>query len=182
VKIDSYLSEKARWFILNTYSGHEKKVATQITQRAKANAVEEDILEVLVPTQEKIMVSEGKKRKKEEKIFPGYVLVHMRLTEKTWQIVRNTEGVTGFVGTEHRPTPLTEKEVKSIMAFTKVEQPAYTASFSLGDAVKVMDGPFKDFVGSINEINEDKGQVKVLLSIFGRETPVVLDFLQVSKL
>lgn len=182
MKIDSKLSENLNWYIINTYSGHEKKVANQITQRAKANGVEEDITEVLVPTQEKILVSEGKKRKKEEKIFPGYVLVEMRLTEKTWQIVRNTEGVTGFVGTEKRPTPLNAREVKSIMAFTKVQQPAYTASFSLGDAVKVMDGPFKDFVGSISEINEDKGQVKVLLSIFGRETPVILDFLQVSKL
>lgn len=182
MKIDEKLTENLNWYIINTYSGHEKKVANQITQRAKANGVEEDIQEVLVPTQEKILVSEGKKRKKEEKIFPGYVLVNMRLTEKTWQIVRNTEGVTGFVGTEKRPTPLSTREVKSIMAFTKVEQPAYTASFSISDAVKVMDGPFKDFVGSISEINEDKGQVKVLLSIFGRETPVILDFLQVSKL
>ena len=106
----------------------------------------------------------------------------MRLTENSWQVVRNTEGVTGFVGTEKKPTPLSPKEVKSILAFTKIEQPAYSASFSVAQAVKVVDGPFKDFVGSISEINEDKGQVKVLLSIFGRETPVYLDFLQVNKL
>jgi transcriptional antiterminator NusG len=182
MKIDERLKRKAHWFIINTYSGHEKKVANQIEQRAKANNLEDDVEEVLVPTQEKIQVSEGKKRKKEEKIFPGYLLVNMKLNEDTWRIVRNTEGVTGFVGTEKKPTPLSPQEVKSIMAFTKVTQPSFTASFSTNDAVKVIDGPFKDFVGQISEINEDKGQVKVLLSIFGRETPVVLDFLQVSKL
>ncbi len=182
MEIPAKLTENEYWYIIHTYSGHEKKVATQIEQRVKANNIEKNVVDLLVPTQEKILVSEGKKRKKEEKLFPGYVLVRMKLTEKVWQVIRNTEGVTGFVGTEKKPTPLSDKEVKGIMAFMKVEQPAYTASFSLGDAVKVMDGPFKDFVGSISEINEDKGQVKVLLSIFGRETPVVLDFLQVTKL
>ncbi len=182
MKIDQKLQKKHHWYILQTYSGHEKKVANQIQQRAKANNIEKDVKEILIPTQEKILVSEGKKRKKEEKIFPGYILINIKLNEKTWRIVRNAEGVTGFVGTEKKPTPLSKDEVKSIKEFSKVEQPAYTASFSLNDAVKVIDGPFKDFVGSINEINEDKGQVKVMLSIFGRETPVVLDFLQVSKL
>lgn len=182
MQIDARLGEKHQWFIVQTYSGHEKKVSTLIMQKAKAASVEEDILEVLIPTQEKILVSEGKKRKKDEKIFPGYVLVHMKLNDNTWKVVRNTEGVTGFVGTEKQPTPLTSKEVKSILAFTKIEQPVFSASFAVNDAVKVVDGPFKDFVGSISEINEDKGQIKVMLSIFGRETPVVLDFLQVSKL
>ncbi|MFW5702425.1 MAG: transcription termination/antitermination protein NusG [Candidatus Dojkabacteria bacterium] len=182
MQIDPKLAEKHRWYIINSYSGHEKKVANQIEQRAKANGLEDDIKEVLIPTQEKIQVSEGKKKKKKEKIFPGYILVHMKLNEDSWRVVRNAEGVTGFVGTEKKPTPLSDQEVKGIMAFTKVDQPTYTASFSVGDAVKVVDGPFKDFVGSIDEINEDKGQLKVLLSIFGRETPVVLDFLQVNKL
>lgn len=182
MQIEKNLTDKFHWYIINTYSGHEKKVANQIEQRAKANNLDEEIKEVLVPTQEKIQVSEGKKRKKEEKIFPGYLLVHMKLNDNTWRIVRNAEGVTGFVGTERKPTPLSPAEVKSIMAFTKVTQPSFSASFTVGDAVKVIDGPFKDFVGSISEINEDKGQVKVLLSIFGRETPVVLDFLQVTRL
>lgn len=173
---------KQNWFIVNAYSGYEKRVATQIVQRSKANNLEDLITEVLVPTQNKIVVSEGKKRTVEEKLFPGYVLVRMEMNDKTWQIIRNTEGVTGFVGTERKPTPLSPDEVKSILAFTKVEQPAYQASFAVEDAVKVVDGPFKDFVGSIAEINEDKGQVKVLLSVFGRETPVVLDFLQVTRL
>jgi transcriptional antiterminator NusG len=174
--------QQENWYIVQTYSGHEKKVSTLLKQRAKSNGVEDEIVEVVIPTQEKILVSDGKKRKKEEKIFPGYILVKMKMTEMAYKTVRNTDGVTGFVGTEKKPTPLSAQEVENILAFAKVEQPAYSASFSVGDAVKVLDGPFKDFVGSIDDINEDKGQVKVMLSIFGRETPVVLDFLQVSKL
>jgi transcription termination/antitermination protein NusG len=171
-----------KWYIVNTYSGHEKKVANQIKQRVKANGLDDVVQEILVPVQDKIMVSEGKKRTVEEKIFPGYVLIKMAMTDESWRIVRNAEGVTGFVGTEKKPTPLNEKEVKRIMAFMDLKQPAYQPTFSVGDAVKVIDGPFKDFVGSISEINQDKGQVKVLLSIFGRETPIVLDFLQVTRL
>jgi len=173
---------KTEWYILNTYSGHEKKVANLIKQRVKVNDMEDMVTEIVVPTQDKIVVNQGKKRTVEEKIFPGYVLIKMVINDDTWRIVRNTEGVTGFVGTSKRPTPLTENEVKGIMAFMNIKQPAYQPSFALGDAVKVLDGPFKDFVGSIAEINEDKGQVKVLLSIFGRETPIILDFLQVSRL
>ncbi len=173
---------KAKWYILNTYSGHEKKVANLIKQRVAANDLEDYVPEVVVPIQEKIVVNQGKKKTVEEKIFPGYVLIRMEINDETWRIVRNTEGVTGFVGTSKKPTPLNEKEVKGIMAFMDVKQPAYRPSFSVGDPVKVLDGPFKDFVGSISEINEDKGQVKVLLSIFGRETPIVLDFLQVNRL
>ena len=175
-------NDKLNWYILNTYSGHEKKVAAHLDEKIKANEMEDKIIEVVVPIHEKIVVKDGKKRTVEEKLFPGYVLVHMEMNEDTWRVVRNTEGVTSFVGTEKKPTPLNEKEVKSILAFMDVKQPAYTAAFAVGDAVRVGDGPFKDFVGSISEINEDKGQVKVLLSVFGRETPVVLDFLQVNKL
>ena len=171
-----------KWYIVNAYSGYEKRVANQIIQRTKANNLEGYITEVLVPTTNKIVVAEGKKRTVEEKLFPGYVLVRMEMNDRTWQIIRNTEGVTGFVGTERKPTPLPPEEVKNIMAYMKVEQPSYQASFSVGDAVKVTDGPFKDFVGTINSINEDKGQVEVLLSVFGRETPVSLDFLAVTRL
>jgi transcriptional antiterminator NusG len=176
------IEDKQNWYIINSYAGHEKKVANQILQRVKANALEAEVTEVIVPTQNKIVVAEGKKRTVEEKIFPGYVLVKMEMNDRTWHIIRNTEGVTGFVGTERKPTPLSPDEVKSIMAYMKVKQPSYQATFAVNDAVKVMDGPFKDFIGSISEINEDKGQVKVLLSVFGRETPVVLDFLQVSRI
>ena len=174
--------DNLKWFIVNTYSGHENKVATQLEARIKANKMEDVIHKVLVPTQNKIVVSKGKKKTIKEKIFPGYVLVNMTLDDDTWHVVRNTEGVTGFVGTKKQPTPLNPKEVESILAFTKVKQPSYQTSFSVGDAVKVIEGPFADFVGSISEINQDKGQIKVLLSVFGRETPVVLDFLQVKKL
>ncbi len=171
-----------KWYIVNSYSGHEKKVGNQIMQRVKVNAMEEEITEVLVPTQNKIVVTGGKKKTVEDRIFPGYVLIKMVMNDHTWQLIRNTDGVTGFVGTEKKPTPLSEKEVKGILAFTDIEQPTYESSFAVGDAVKIVDGPFKDFVGAVSEINEDKGQVRVLISVFGRETPVDLDFLKVNKL
>ncbi len=176
------MADQAKWYIINSYSGHEKKVANMILMRVKANNLEEFVPEVVVPIQEKIVVNQGKKKTVEERLFPGYVLIKMVINDDTWRIVRNTEGVTGFVGNTKRPMPLSETEVKGIMAFMDVKQPAYKPTFAVEDAVKVLDGPFKDFVGSISEINEDKGQVKVLLSIFGRETPIVLDFLQVSRL
>ncbi len=176
------INKNHKWFIISTYSGHEKKVANQIKQRVKANDLEEQVSEVVVPTQEKIVVSSGKKKTVEERIFPGYVLICMNMNDDTWQIVRNTEGVTSFIGTEKKPTPLNEIEAKSILAYMDVKQPAYQFAFSVGDAVKVVDGPFADFIGTISEINEDRGQVTVLLSVFGRETPVSLDFIKVSKL
>lgn len=182
MKPDDQLASEFRWYFLQAYAGQEKRVAAQIEQRAKANGIEEFIEEVVIPTQEKILVTDGKKRKKQEKFLPGYILIKLKLTEDVFRVVRNAEGVKGFVGTDKKPTPLSEQEVKGILAYTQVQQPAYTASFSVGDAVKVTDGAFKDFVGTINNINEDKGQVEVMLSIFGRETPVQLDFLAVSKL
>lgn len=177
-----YTDEQYGWYIVSSYSGHENKVANQIRQRIIANGMEEEIPEVVVPTQEKIVAVGGKKRTVTERLFPGYVLVKMVMDDQTWHLIRNTDGVVGFVGIGKRPTPLSDKEVQAILSFMDVKQPSYQSSFKIGDAVKVVDGPFKDFVGSIKEINEDKGQVTVLLSIFGRETPVYLDFLQVNKL
>ena len=141
-----------------------------------------NILDVMVPTQEKIEVREGKKVTLQEKIFPGYILVRMNLDNESWYSVRSTPGVTGFVGVGNKPTPLNEKEVESIQQFSKMAAPTYKASFSVSEAVKIIDGPFSDFIGSVEEIDEDKGKLKILVSIFGRETPVELDFLQVSKL
>ncbi len=181
-KIKKIPSEKYEWYIVNTYSGHENRVATQLNIRIKVNKLEKYITQVLIPTQDKIVITKGKKKIVKEKIFPGYVLLEMVKNRDTLNLVRNTEGVIGFVGSKKEPTPLNETELKSILAFTKVKQPTYQTAFAIGDAVKVVDGPFKDFVGSINEINQDKGQVKVLLSVFGRETPVVLDFMQVKKI
>ena len=140
------------------------------------------MVDVVVPTQEKIVVKSGKKKTIQEKIFPGYILINMIMDDNTWHVVRNTQGVTGFVGINKKPTPLSPKEVKGIMEFMEVQQPSFEASFEVGDSVKVLDGPFSEFMGSISEINEGKGQVKVLLSVFGRETPIVLDFLQVTKI
>jgi transcription termination/antitermination protein NusG len=172
----------AKWYVVSTYAGQEKTVMSSIFQRIKANNMEDSITDIVVPTQEVTVVKSGKKKNIEEKFLPGYILVKMVMSDKTWHLVRNTQGVTGFVGTERRPTPLSEQEAKGIIAYTKVQQPTFEASFEVGDSVKVLDGPFKDFVGAISEINENKGQVKVLLSVFGRETPIILDFLQVSKL
>ncbi|MBD3362440.1 transcription termination/antitermination factor NusG [Candidatus Dojkabacteria bacterium] len=175
-------NQNLKWYIVQSYAGQEKTVANNIKQRIKANNLEDKMPEVLVPTKEKVVVKSGKKKKVEEKIFPGYILIQMEMNDNTSRVVKNTQGVTGFVGTNRKPTPLNEKKVKGIMAYMEVKQPSFQTSFEVNDAVKVTDGPFKDFMGTISEINPDKGQVKVLLTVFGRETPIVLDFLQVTKL
>lgn len=178
--------ERYRWFIINGASGQEKKIAELLEQRVKANNMEDDINIVVVPTQEKIIIKKGKKQTVEERIFPGYILVRMVLSDKSLHLIRNTEGVIGFLGSTSKakkPTPLNDKEVESILAFMKVKQPAvFQSSFSVNDAVKVEEEPFKDFVGTVKEVNESKGQVTVLISMFGREVPVQLDFLKVSKI
>lgn len=175
-------TKEGNWYVIHTYSGHENKVAATLRQKIKASHLEDLIFDVMVPTQEKIEVREGKKQTLRERIFPGYVLVKMKLDNQTWYSVRSTAGVTGFIGVGNKPTPLDPTEVESIQRFSKMEAPTYKAAFSLGEAVKIIDGPFSDFIGSVDEINEEKGKLKVLVSIFGRETPVELDFLQVNKL
>jgi transcriptional antiterminator NusG len=175
-------SSKGRWYVVHTYSGHENKVAATLKQKIKASGFEDRIFEIMVPTQEKIEVREGKKVTLQEKIFPGYILVKMILDDQSWHAVRSTPGVTSFVGTGNKPTPLAEKEVNTIQKFSELEAPTYKASFTLGEAVRIVDGPFAEFLGTVDEINEEKGKVKVLVSIFGRETPVELDFLQVTKI
>lgn len=176
------IPKDAAWYVVHTYSGHENKVAATLKQKIEASRLEDKIFDVLVPTQEKIEIREGKKVKFRERIFPGYILVQMKLDDQSWYAVRSTAGVTGFVGIGNKPTPLAEEEVKTIQRFSKMEAPTYKASFSVGEAIKIIDGPFADFIGTIDEINEEKGKLKVLVSIFGRETPVELDFLQASKL
>jgi transcriptional antiterminator NusG len=172
----------ARWYVVHTYSGHENKVAATLKQRAVSMGLEHKILEILVPTQEKIEVKDGKKVTVHDKIFPGYILVRMELSDESWHAVRSTAGVTSFVGTSTRPTPLPDEEVQTILRFTQMEAPKYKATFTLGEAIKIIDGPFSDFLGTVDEIDEEKGRLKALISIFGRETPVELDFLQVSKI
>jgi transcriptional antiterminator NusG len=172
----------ARWYIVHTYSGHENKVSKNLKQRIQALGFEDRIFDVLVPMRSTIKVTSGKKESVNEKIFPGYVLVKMVLDNESWLLVRTTQGVTSFIGAGNKPTPISEKEVEAIQKFMKTEEPLYKTAFTIGEAVKIVDGPFADFLGTIDEIDEAKGKVKVLVSIFGRETPVELDFLQVAKL
>lgn len=172
----------ARWYVVHTYSGHENKVATNLKQRIETMKLEAKIFEVVVPTRNIVTVKHGKKEEQKEKIFPGYILVRMLLDDESWLAVRTTQGVTAFVGVGNKPTPISDKEVETILKFMQLEAPKYKTTFSVGEAVKIVDGPFADFLGSIDSIDEEKGKIKVLVSIFGRETPVELDFLQVSKL
>lgn len=173
---------RAFWYVVHTYSGHEKKVAITLKQRVEALGLTSKIFRIIIPTQEKIVISEGKKRKVDERLFPGYIMVQMELTDDSWHIVRSTPGVTGFVGTGSTPSPLPESEVKTLMKFMTRETPKFEAKFSIGDSVRITDGPFSDFLGKVDEVNDEQGKVKVLVSVFGRETPVELDFLQVKSL
>lgn len=180
--INSAKSDKAKWYIVHTYSGHEQKVAKQLKQRVESMNLEDKVLELLVPTQEKIEIRGGKKVKLREKIFPGYIIIKMILTDESWLTVRTTNGITGFVGVGDQPTPIKKQEVEAIMKFSKMEAPTFKTKFTLGEAVKIVDGPFNEFLGTIDEIDEKSGKVRILVSIFGRETPVELDFLQISKI
>ncbi len=172
----------ARWYVVHTYSGHENKVATNLKQRIETQNLTHKIFDIVVPTRNVVTVRHGKKEEQKEKIFPGYILVKMVLDDDTWLAVRTTQGVTAFVGAGNKPTPISEAEVQTILKFMEMEAPKYKATFGVGEAVKIVDGPFADFLGTIDSIDEEKGKIKVLVSIFGRETPVELDFLQVSKL
>ncbi|OGD86294.1 hypothetical protein A2164_03235 [Candidatus Curtissbacteria bacterium RBG_13_35_7] len=175
-------SPKSHWYVVHTYSGHEAKVSATLKQRIDSLKLADKIFDILIPTQEKIEIKEGKKSNVKEKIFPGYLLVNMILDDHTWLAVRTTPGITGFIGTSTKPTPLPESEVATIKRFMQMEAPKFKTTFSQGEAVKITDGPFTEFLGTISEIDEEKGKIKVLVSVFGRETPVELDFLQVAKL
>src|SRR3989344_216525 len=182
INISDTVNPNAIWYAVHTYSGHENKVAITLKQRAESSGYQDRICQILVPTQEKIVISEGKKRKVDEHLLPGYILVNMVMSDDAWHLVRSTTGVTGFVGTGTTPTPLPEAEVKSILKFMKMEAPKFEAKFKAGDNVKVIDGPFTDLMGKVDEVFDDQGKVKVLISVFGRETPMELDFLQVAPL
>jgi len=182
VVINSKVSPKARWYVVHTYSGHEIKVSKTLKQRVEVGGFTNRIFKLYIPQQQKIVVSEGKKRSVEEKLFPGYMMVLMSMDDDSWHIVRSTPGVTGFVGMGSTPTPLLDKEIKDLMKFTRMEAPKFEAKYTVGDSVKVNAGPFKDFLGKVDEVNEDQGKVKVLVSVFGRETPLELDFAQVNRI
>ncbi len=181
-KIATKAGDNAKWYIVHTYSGHEDRVVKSLKQRVQSLGFEGRIFDIIVPKRNTIKVSGGKKESVREKIFPGYILVKMLLDDESWLLVRTTQGVTSFIGTGNKPTPISEKEVEAIRKFMEMEEPLYKTAFVKGEAVKIIDGPFADFLGTIDEIDETKGRLKVLVSIFGRETPVELDFLQVAKL
>ena len=171
-----------QWFVVHTYSGYEERVKKNLEQRIKSMDTEAEISQVMVPTEGEIEVRNGQRRTVNKKILPGYILVEMKMSDQSWSVVRNTTGVTGFVGSGNKPVPLTAEEVNQIMRQMEAEAPRVKVGFREGQSVRVTDGPFIDFVGVVDEISTGKGKVKVLLSLFGRETPVELDFLQVEKL
>ncbi|MFH0768543.1 MAG: transcription termination/antitermination protein NusG [Chloroflexota bacterium] len=170
------------WFVIHTYSGYEERVKKNLEQRKKVMDTVDEISQVVVPTEEEVGVRSGQRRTLTKKILPGYVLVQMKMSDQSWNIVRNTPGVTGFVGSGGKPAALQEKEVDQILKQMTAEAPRIKVGFKVGQSVRVTDGPFAEFVGIVDEINAAKGKVKVLLSLFGRDTPVELDFLQVEKL
>jgi transcriptional antiterminator NusG len=171
-----------RWYVIHTYSGYENKVKANLEHRIQSMDMGDKIFQVLVPTEEQIEIKNGKRQAVERKVYPGYVLVEMAMSDDSWYCVRNTPGVTSFVGSGNRPTPLTDAEVKAILRQIKLDAPKYKVAFQKGEPVRVTDGPFTDLHGKVDEVNPERNKVKVLVSIFGRETPVELDFLQIEKL
>ncbi len=171
-----------RWFAIHTYSGYEENVAENLQQRIETMDMENKIFNVLVPKEKKIKIKNGKRKTVEEKIFPGYVLVEMVVTDDSWYVVRNTPNVTGFIGTGTTPTPIAEAEIEALQKRMGVDEPEYKLDVEKGTPVKITDGPFKDQEGKVSEIDEERGKIKVLVSMFGRETPVELDFLQIKKI
>jgi transcriptional antiterminator NusG len=173
---------KKEFYAIHTYSGYEERVKKNLDQRIKSMGAEDKVFQVIIPTEEEVEIKGGQKRTIQRKILPGYVLVEMKMTDQSWAIVRNTPNVTGFVGSGGKPVSLKKDEVDKILKQMRAETPKIKVGFKEGQSVRVTDGPFTDFVGIVDEVEVEKGKVKVLLSLFGRETPVELDFLQVEKL
>lgn len=170
-----------QWFVIHCYSGYENKVRKNLEQRIETMNMKDKIFDVVIPTQEEIEVRDGKRRTVERHVFPGYVLVNMILEEESWFVVRNTPGVTGFVGMGDDPTPLRPEEVAQILRRMEDESPTYKVTYHAGDRVRIVDGPFNDFRGTVAEVNMERSKIRVMVNFFGRETPVELDFLQVEK-
>jgi transcriptional antiterminator NusG len=181
IVINDKSSTNALWYVVHTNSGHEMRVAQTLRQRVETMGLTNKVFELLVPTQDRVIIRGGRKSTIKEKIFPGYLLVKMEVDDATWLAVRTTVGVTGFVGAGNKPTPLSEAEVQNIQKFISEPAKRFKTRFTNGEAVKITDGPFSEFLGTITELDEEKGKVKVLVSIFGRETPVELDLLQIQK-
>jgi transcription termination/antitermination protein NusG len=171
-----------RWYVIHCYSGYENKVSHNLEQRIETMGMQDKIFDVVVPTEEEIEVKEGRRRTVERRVFPGYILVQMIMDEDSWYVVRNTPGVTGFVGMGTEPTALRQEEVQAIMKRMEAEAPRVKVTYKVGQKVRITDGPFADFMGTVQDIDVDRAKVKVFVSFFGRETPVELDFLQVDKM
>lgn len=176
------LPEQRNWYAIHTYAGYENAVARNLKQRIESLDMGNKIFSVIVPTEKKVKVKGGKRVTVEEKIYPGYVLVEMVVTDDSWYVVRNTPRVTGFVGSGVVPVPLDKAEVESLFARMGADNVKHKIDFVIGEAIQITDGPFKDFEGKVSEVDDDRGKVKVLVSLFGRETPVEIDFLQVKKI
>ncbi|MEZ4497469.1 MAG: transcription termination/antitermination protein NusG [Thermomicrobiales bacterium] len=172
---------EGKWYVLHTYSGYENKVKKTIESRVEALDLNDQVFEIVVPTQEEIEIRSGQRHPVQRKVFPGYVLVRMDLSDDTWYAIRNTPGVTGFINIDNKPVPLADEAVQKIVKGMTAETPVVKMTFQIGDTVRIIDGPFADFRGEIDEINNEKGKIRVLVSFFGRETPVELDFLQAER-
>ena len=176
------ISQEKQWYVLHTYSGYEDAVAKNLKQRIESLGMEDKIFNVIVPKEKKIKIKAGKRKVTEEKIYPGYVIVEMVVTDDSWYVVRNTPNVTGFVGAGTTPVPVSATEIESLKKRMGGEEPQYKIEVKLGEMVKIIDGPFKDFDGKVSEVDEGRGKVRVLVNMFGRDTPVELDSLQIKKL
>lgn len=171
-----------RWYAIHTYSGYEENVARNLRQRIESLDMEDKIFDILIPMETKVKIKNGKRKTVKEKIFPGYVMVCMLVTDASWYVVRNTPNVTGFIGTGVIPTPIDDKEIEELQKRMGVEEPTFNVDVEIGETVKIVDGPFKDFEGKVSEVDQARGKIKVAISMFGRETPVELDFLQIKKM
>jgi transcriptional antiterminator NusG len=181
VEEEAVEQEGGGWYVVHSYSGYENKVKKNLESRIESMGMQDYIFQVVVPSEEVVELRDGSRRTVERRIFPGYILVDMIMTDESWFVVRNTPGVTGFVGSGGQPIPLREEEAEDILKRMEEDAPKVEVSFRVGDAVRIVDGPFTDFLGTVDHLNVDKGKVRILVSFFGRETPVELDFLQVEK-
>lgn len=176
------IEQDRNWYVIHTYSGYEDAVAKNLKQRIESLGMEDKIFNVIVPKEKKIKIKNGKRKTVEEKIYPGYVLVEMNVTDESWYVVRNTPRVTGFLGAGTTPIPVSASDMADLMKRMEVGEPEFTIDFEIGATVKVNDGPFKGFEGKVSEIDKERGKIKVLVNMFGRDTPVELDSLQIKKL
>jgi len=176
------LPQQKNWYVIHTYSGYEDAVAKNLKQRVESLGMDDKIFNVIVPKEKKIKIKDGKRKTVEEKIYPGYVLVEMVVTDDSWYVVRNTPNVTGFVGVGTTPVPISTQEIDVLQKRMGVEAPSYTIEVKVGDVVKITDGPFKDYEGKVSEVDPARGKVRVLVNMFGRDTPVELDSLQIKKM